>query len=445
LHVWLPLAHPAAPSHVSALMSGVMTKVAVYGFIRIAFDLLGSPPWWASLLVLAVGSVTAVLGVLQALMERDLKRLLAYSTIENIGVIFIGLGLALAFQENAMPAAAALAFTAALFHALNHSLFKSLLFFGSGAVLTATQARDLDKLGGLMHRMPATAFLFLVGAMAISALPPLNGFVSEWLTFQAVLRSPNIPHWGLEFLVPAVGGMLALAAALAAACFVRAYGVVFLGRPRSAVAAGAIEVDRFSLAAMALMALFCLLAGIFPGPVIDAIGPAVKSIIGAQMPVQSALPWYSIIPIAESRSSYNGLLVFLFITISTLIAVEVLHRFASRAVRRAPAWDCGYPDPSPLTQYSAGSVSQPIRRVFGSSLLHARDTVEMPPPGSLQPARFTLVLRDTIWRSLYAPIPRFVEAAAIRLDRFQFLTIRQYLSLVFAALVILLLGLTIWP
>jgi len=445
LHVWLPLAHPAAPSHVSALMSGVMTKVAVYGFIRIVFDLLGTPPWWASLLVLIAGSATAVLGVLQALMERDLKRLLAYSTIENIGVIFIGLGLALAFQENAMPAAAALAFTAALFHAFNHSLFKSLLFFGSGAVLTATHARDLDKLGGLIHRMPATAFLFLAGSMAISALPPLNGFVSEWLTFQAVLLSPDIPQWSLKVLVPAVGGMLALAAALAAACFVRAYGVVFLGRPRNSVAAKAVEVDRFSLASMALLALLCLLAGIFPGPVIDAIGPAVNSMIGAQMPVQSALPWHTIIPIAESRSSYNGLLVFLFITISTLIAVEVLHRFASRAVRRAPAWDCGYPDPSPLAQYSAGSVSQPIRRVFGSTLLHARDIVEMPPPGSVQPTRFTLILKDTVWNTLYAPIPRFVEAAAIRLDRFQFLTIRQYLSLVFAALVILLLGLTIWP
>ncbi|MFO0990870.1 MAG: hydrogenase 4 subunit B [Hyphomicrobiales bacterium] len=444
LHVWLPLAHPAAPSHVSALMSGVMTKVAIYGFIRIVFDLLGTPPWWASLLVLVVGSGTAVLGVLQALMERDLKRLLAYSTIENIGVIFIGLGLALAFQENAMPAAAALAFTAALFHALNHSFFKSLLFFGAGAVLGATHSRDLDKLGGLIHRMPATAFLFLVGSLAISALPPLNGFVSEWLTFQAVLLSPSISLWSLKVLIPAVGGMLALAAALAAACFVRAYGVAFLGRPRSLPAAEAIEVDRFSIAAMAILAVFCLLAGLFPGFIIDAIGPTVKSVIGAQMPVQSALPWTTIIPIAESRSSYNGLLVFVFITISTLLAIEVLHRFASRAIRRAPAWDCGYPDPSPLTQYSAGSVSQPIRRVFGSSLLQAHDIVEMPPPGSVQPARFTLVMKDVIWNTLYAPIPRAIEASAIRLDRFQFLTIRQYLSLVFAALVILLLGLTLW-
>ena len=197
LHVWLPLAHPAAPSHVSALMSGVMTKVAIYGFIRIVFDLLGTPQWWWSLVVLVIASVTAVLGVLYALMQRDLKRLLAYSTIENVGIIFIGLGLALAFKANDMTGAAALAFTAAVFHVFNHSLFKSLLFFGAGAVLTATGERDIEKLGGLIQRMPQTAFVFLGGCLAISALPPLNGFVSEWLMFQAVLLSPDLPQLGL--------------------------------------------------------------------------------------------------------------------------------------------------------------------------------------------------------------------------------------------------------
>ncbi len=233
LHVWLPLAHPAAPSHVSALMSGVMTKVAVYGFVRIVFDLLGPPSWWWGALVPLIGGVTAVMGVLYALMQDDLKRLLAYSTVENIGIIFIGLGLALAFEANEMPAAAALALTAALFHVLNHSLFKSLLFFGAGAVLTATGERDMERLGGLIHRMPATALVFLVGACAISALPPFNGFVSEWLTFQAILLSPALPQWLLKFLVPAVGALLALSAALAGACFVKAFGITFLGRPRT--------------------------------------------------------------------------------------------------------------------------------------------------------------------------------------------------------------------
>jgi len=254
LHVWLPLAHPAAPSHVSALMSGVMTKVAVYGFVRIAFELAGAPAWWWSVVVLALAGITTVMGVLYALMQHDLKRLLAYHTVENIGIIFIGLGLALAFKTNGMTFAAALALTAALLHVFNHSLFKSLLFFGAGAVLTATGERDMEHLGGLIHRMPQTAFLFLVGCVAISALPPLNGFVSEWLTFQAILLSPQLPSSGLKLLVPAVGAMLALSAALAAACFVKAYGITFLGRPRGPAAEAARETDKFSRAGMILLA-----------------------------------------------------------------------------------------------------------------------------------------------------------------------------------------------
>src|SRR5204863_5971269 len=379
LHVWLPLAHPAAPSHVSALMSGVMTKVAIYGFIRVIFDLLGQPSWPASVVVLFLGGITAVMGILYAMMENDLKRLLAYSTVENVGIIFVSLGLALAFQANELQAAAALAMTAALFHVLNHSIFKSLLFFGSGAVLTATGQRDMEHLGGLIHRMPLTAFTFLVGCMAISALPPLNGFVSEWLTFQAILLSPEVPSWGIKFLVPAVGAMLALSAALAAACFVKAFGVSFLGRPRTSVAAGAQEVDRWSLAAMFTFAALCLIIGIIPGPVIDALAPVVKGLVADRMPVQSADPWLSIVPIAESRSSYNGLLVFAFITLSTLAAAKIIHRFASHAVRRVPAWDCGFPDPSPATQYTAGGFAQPIRRVFGEVAFLAREKVEMPP------------------------------------------------------------------
>src|SRR6478672_6714784 len=246
LHVWLPLAHPAAPSHVSALMSGVMTKVAVYGFIRIVFDLSGVPAWWWSIVIIPLAGITCVLGVLSALMQHDLKRLLAYHTVENIGIIFIGLGLALAFSAHNMPSPAALALTAALFHVFNHSLFKSLLFFGAGAVLGATNERNMEQLGGLIHRMPYTAFAFLIGSAAISALPPFNGFVSEWLTFQAILLSPALPQWLLKFLVPAVGALLALSAALAGACFVKAFGMTFLGRPRSEQARAATEVDRFS-------------------------------------------------------------------------------------------------------------------------------------------------------------------------------------------------------
>jgi hydrogenase-4 component B len=445
LHVWLPLAHPAAPSHVSALMSGVMTKVAVYGFVRIVFDLIGEPAWWWSTIVLTLAGITCVMGVLYALMQHDLKRLLAYHTVENIGIIFIGLGLALAFKAYGMGFAAALALTAGLFHVFNHSLFKSLLFFGAGAVLSATGERDMEHLGGLIHRMPQTAFVFLVGCAAISALPPLNGFVSEWLTFQAILISPQLPSWGLKFLVPAVGALLALSAALAAACFVKAFGVTFLGRPRTDAAKAAHETDRCSLAAMFVLAALCLVAGTVPGLFIDALAPVVKSLLGERMPAQIGVEWLSIVPIAESRSSYNGLLVFLFMAVSGGLAAFAIHRLASDRLRRGPAWDCGYPDPSTITQYSASSFAQPIRRVFGSVVFHAREEVDMPPPGDQRPAQLTVRLSDPVWDTLYAPIAGGISFAADRLNHLQFLTIRQFLSLVFAALVILLLVLALWP
>ncbi len=444
LHVWLPLAHPAAPSHVSALMSGVMTKVALYGFIRVVFDLMGPSAWWASPVVILLGALTAVLGILLALMERDIKRALAYSTIENIGVIFAALGLAMAFRANGMTAAAALAFTAALFHIFNHMAFKSLLFMGAGSVLNAAGTRDLDRLGGLIHRMPVTSFMVLIGAVAISALPPLNGFASEWLLFQAVLMSPAIPQDALQLMIPAAGGLLALAAALAAAAFVRLYGVGFLGRPRSEAAKTAIEVDQFSLTAMGLLAGLCVLAGVLPGVVIDAISPVSQAVLGGQLPVQADQAWFKIVPIAEGRSSYSGMLVLLFIAVSASSAAWAVHRFASRRVRRAPAWDCGYPDADPMTQYSAGGFAQPLRRVLGVDILGAHETVFMPEPGDLGPARLTVTVDDPIWRNVYASIGILVLYVATKMNGLQFLTIRRYLSLVFLLLIVLLVGLMLW-
>lgn len=444
LHVWLPLAHPAAPSHVSALMSGVMTKVAIYGFVRIVFDLVGEPAWWWSAVVLGLGSLTAVTGVLHAVVQRDLKRLLAYSTVENIGIVFIGLGLALAFKANGLAGPAALAITAALFHAFNHSLFKGLLFFGAGAVLTATGERDIEKLGGLIHRMPATAFFMLGGAVAISALPPLNGFASEWMIFQAILLSPDLPQWALKFMVPAVGAALAFAAALAGACFVRAYGITFLGRPRSSCAAEAHEVDGFSLKAMGILLALCLLAGILPGQVIEALSSVSIQLVGHDMPPQPLLPSLSIVPISTGRSSYSGMLVFVFILVSSSAAIWVIHRWASRAVRRGPAWDCGYPEPSPATQYTADSFAMPIRRVFGPLAFRSYIERDIPPPGDMRPSRLRLVMRDLVWEMIYAPIAHAVTRAAERLNTLQFLSIRSYLSLVFMALVGLLLVVAIW-
>jgi hydrogenase-4 component B len=275
-------------------------------------------------------------------------------------------------------------------------------------------------------------------------LPPLNGFVSEWLTLQAILLSPQLPSWGLKLLAPAVGALLALSAALAAACFIKAYGVTFLGRPRTAAAEVAHETDRFSLVAMSLLAGICFIAGVLPSLFIDALAPVALSLVGGRMPAQIGLAWLTIVPIVESRSSYNGTLVFLFVAASGCLAALVIHRFASHGIRRAPAWDCGFPDLSPATQYTAASFSQPIRRVYGSYIFRARERVDMPSPGELRPARFQVELHDLAWDWLYAPIAQAVGYVADRLNPLQFRTIREYLSFVFFALVVLLMGLAVW-
>ncbi len=442
LHAWLPLAHPAAPSHVSALMSGVMTKVAVYAVVRVLFDLIGGAQWWGGGIVLALGGFTAVLGVLYALMQHDLKRLLAYHTVENIGIIFIGLGLALAFRANGLLSAAALALGAALFHVFNHSVFKSLLFFGAGAVQTATGERDMEHLGGLISRMPQTAFVFLVGSAAISALPPLNGFASEWLTLQAILLSPALPQWALKFLVPAVGALLVLSAALAAACFVKAFGITFLGRARSEPANLAMETDLFSRAGMFVLAAACVAAGLLPGTMVGTLMPAVRQLTGGTIPASAG--WLFLFPSAESRVSYSGVLVFATVAGACALTALAVRAFGRARLRRAPAWDCGFPDPSPATQYTADSFAEPIRRVFGSIVFDARETVEMPQPGDVGAARFHVRMRDYAWDLLYEPVAAVVAAAADWFNRVQYFTIRRYLSLVFAALILLLSVVALW-
>jgi hydrogenase-4 component B len=439
LHAWLPLAHPAAPSHVSALMSGVMTKVAIYGFVRITFDLLGPPAWWWALPPIVLGSVTAVLGLLYAVLDRDLKRVLAYSTIENVGVIFVALGLAIAFRANGQNAAAAVAMTAALLHVLNHSWFKSLLFLGAGAVLHATGRRDLEGLGGLIHRMPHTALFFLVGALAISALPPLNGFVSEWLLFQAVIAAPALPQSALRFASPAIGAMLALAAALAAACFVRVYGIAFLGRPRSVEAAQAHDVPVAQQIAMGGLAGLCVLGGLFGSVLAQALAPLLSQLVGSGLPNAGAGPTpFSLIAFDPSRSIYDAPVIALFVAIASVTTLLVVHRLSARRTRRGPAWDCGFPDPSPATQYTASSFAQPLRRVYGAVAFAARETVVMPPPGDTRPARFSVTVTDFVWNAAYALPGRAVLRLSERLNALQFLSIRRYLVLMFTALVILL-------
>lgn len=442
LHIWLPLAHPAAPSHVSALMSGVMTKVALYGLCRILFDLAGMPDWWWGALLAALGSLTAVAGVLYALLQDDIKRLLAYSTVENVGFICLSLGLALMFKADGKPVIAALAFSAALLHVLNHSLFKTLLFYGAGAVVAATGTRSLEKLGGLIHRLPRTAPLLLIGSAAASALPPLNGFASEWLGFQAILNGPQLSLWGLKVGVMVVGVFAALAAALAAACFLRFFGIAFLGRPRSAEAVAAQEVSVPLQLAMAVPALLCVLAGILPGLALRLLHDAAAIGVGTALPTSGSLGWLWLAPAGQAGgvagNSYSGFFVLLVAGGLAFLVFRLIQRHAASGLRRADAWGCGYPPAGPVSQYSGASFAQPLRRVFASGVFQAREQVSMPEPGETGAASHLLRWRDPAWDFVARPVWATVDWLAGRFNQLQFLTIRRYLMLMFATLVTLL-------
>jgi hydrogenase-4 component B len=444
MHAWLPLAHPAAPSHVSALMSGAMTKVAIYAILRVLFDLApgraGSAiGWWPGLVLIALGALSTLMGALYALWQSDLKKLLAYSTVENVGIVALGLGLALVFRATGLDGLAGLALAAALLHALNHALLKGLLFCGAGAVITATGERDIERLGGLIHRLPATAACFLIGAAGLSALPPLNGFVSEWLTFQAILGGTKLPPWELKFAVVVAGAILALAAALAATVFVRAFAIAFLGRPRSPAAEQAEEVERPMRLALYGMVGLCFLLGALPLAALYLAAPVSLSLFGQPLALTAGSTWLWLVPFSSGISSYSGVILLAALAGLALVVILAIHNLAGRRIRRGPAWDCGYPDPRPETQYSASSFAQPLRRVFATNLFRAREHVDMPDPGALEPARLEVSLTDLAWEGLYLPVAGLVGAIADRLNMLQFLTIRRYLSLMFMALALLLI------
>ena len=364
LHVWLPEAHPAAPSPVSALMSGVMLKTAIYGLLRVTFDLLDTQQWWWGVAALALGLSTALFGVIFAAAQSDMKRLLAYSSIENIGIIVAGIGLAILFKAYGKALLAAIALTAVLYHTLNHAFFKTLLFLATGSVLHATHERSLGKLGGLIHRMPWVAWLALVGTLAIAGLPPLNGFVSEWLLLQAFLFTPTLPQSFVNMLVPVAAAALVLAAALAAYVMVKFYGVVFLGRPREAELANARDAGSFERVALAWLAAGCVLLGLFPVDVIDALDPVNRMLIGASALQPGNGNWLLLAPISEDRSSYSPLIVLAVIVGIVLLTIRIVRRVYHGRVRTAPPWDCGFPLQTPRMQDTAEGFGQPIRQVF---------------------------------------------------------------------------------
>ena len=433
LHVWLPEAHPAAPSPVSALMSGVMLKTAIYGLLRVAFDLLGGQLWWWGVIALALGLVTALFGVVFAAVQSDMKRLLAYSSIENIGIIVAGIGLAILFKAYAKPLLAAITLTAVLYHALNHAFFKSLLFLATGSVLHATKERSLGRLGGLIHRMPWVAWLALVGTLAIAGMPPLNGFVSEWLLLQAFLFTPTLPQSFVNMLVPLAAAALVLAAALGAYVMVKFYGVVFLGRPREPNLAYAHDAGPFERAALVWLAAGCILLGIFPVNVIATLDPIVVLLIGsgANIPADN---WLLLAPINEDRSSYSPLIVLVVIVGVVLLTVQIVHRYYHGRVRRAPAWDCGYPLQTPRMQDTAEGFGQPIRQVFEPFFRIER---ELPSPFDSAP-RYRMRVHDRAWRALYEPIAKAAEFLARIAGLIQQGRIGVYLTYSFCTLLALL-------
>ena len=444
LHVWLPEAHPVAPSHISALMSGVMLKVAIYGLIRFVFDLVGAVHWGWGVALLLVGAVSALYGILFALVQTDLKRMLAYSSVENVGIIAMALGLALVFQGVGRPVLASLALIAALYHALNHSVFKSLLFLGAGAVLQRSHERDLDRMGGLIRRMPQTAALFLVGAVSISALPPFNGFVSEWLLFQASLQAPVLHSGVLRSVIPVIAAMLALTGALAVACFVNAYGIGFLGQPRTRHVAHAREVDWGMRIAMGLLAVLCLVLGVAPAYVISALGRVTSLLVGADLNGLGG-SWLHLVPVSSQTASYSAPLVVIGLLLAWGLIWLLLHPRGRRAVRRDAPWDCGFGPLSARMQYTSQAFSQPPRRVFGLVYDVQEQVEETRDPAAelrVQSIKHQLNIRDRVWNWGYLPVASWVQMAARLVGRSQTGHIRAYLSYSFVTLLFLLWWIT---
>jgi hydrogenase-4 component B len=437
LHVWLPEAHPAAPSPVSALMSAVMLKTAIYGMLRVTLDLIGFAVWWWGVIALAIGLVSALFGIIFAAVQTDMKRLLAYSSIENIGFIMAGFGLTLLFRGFGMGALAALALTATLYHCLNHAFFKSLLFLAAGSVLHATRERSLDRLGGLIHRMPWVAWCALIGTVAIAGLPPLNGFVSEWLLLQAFLFTPSLPQSYLNMLVPVAAAVVALTAALSGYVMVKFYGIVFLGRTRDAkLAANFSEIrdaGRWERTGLAWLAAGCIVLGLVPATVIGMLDPITRSFTGYGM-ASLAQGWLFLAPIEPQRASYSAVLFFVGAALMVGIAWLAVRAFYHGRVRRSAAWDCGYPFQNARMQDSAEGFGQPIKVVFQPAF---RIETHVPSPPDARP-RYSETTEDRLWHWLYLPVARGVERVTGLVTVLQRGRISVYLMYSFATLLVLL-------
>lgn len=427
-HVWLPVAHPAAPSPVSALMSGVMIKTGIYGLVRV-LSFLGLPPLWWGILVLAVGIVSGVLGVLLALAQHDLKRLLAYHSVENIGIIMIGFGVGMIGWSAGLPVVAALGFAGGILHVVNHALFKGLLFLGAGAVQQGAHLLEMDRLGGLLKQMPATGLCFLVGAVAISGLPPLNGFVSEFVIYLASLDGALGRDSGVALaLIGAVAG-LALIGGLAAACFTKAFGIVFLGEPRSPEAQEAREASPWMTAPMMALAGACIAIGLLGAGIVPLLAPVVGVILGRT-------------PVAEIHLAAHDLWYVTLGSLAFLLLVAAVaglrsRLLAGRSVNSSGTWDCGYAAPTARMQYTASSFAQPITDLFRFTLrTRKRLTIgdDYFPRGS----HFETHTPDMSRESLYEPVFKAIGGVLGKLRVVQEGRIHIYVLYVVGTLLILL-------
>ena len=442
-HIWLPAAHPVAPSNISALLSGIVIKSGIYGMARIFLDSLGGVPSWAGLLVLIVGVVSAVLGVLYALMEHDLKRLLAYHSIENIGIILMGLGAALIFRVAGHPLLAGVALIAAMFHTLNHAIFKCLLFLGAGSVLHSTGTRNMEEMGGLIRPMPVTAFCFLIGAVAISGLPPLNGFVSEWLTYQSLLAGFGATGGLTRILFPLAGSMLALTGALAAACFVKAFAITFLALPRGAESRNAHEAPRPMLIGMGCLTFACLALGLGATWFLPVFGGMTEQLLGQRVggDLITGNGW-----VLSGGVPHGGTVSTAMIAIGLLIlagAAVLLVRVAGRkfARQRGPTWDCGLPGLTEENEYTATAFSKPLRMIF-SVLYQPRREIQQVfdvSPYFPKEIRFESEIEPTFEKRLYVPLQEFIFRLSSRMRTIQAGSIHAYLAYIFVTLVLLLL------
>jgi hydrogenase-4 component B len=440
LHIWLPRAHPAAPSHVSSLMSGVMIKLGVYGLVRVAFDWLGvGPVWWGGAMLIA-GAVSAVLGVLYALVEHDLKRLLAYHSVENIGIILLGLGAGMLFQTYRLEALAALALIAALYHTLNHAVFKSLLFMGAGAVLHATRTRNMEELGGLIKRMPQTAVFFLVGSLAIAALPPFNGFISEWLTFQSFLLSFQISAHTVNLIFALGVAALALTSGLAAACFVKAFGITFLALPRSEAAALAHEVEWTMRTAMAALALACIALGVAPFVILAPLDATAFDLMGAHADMR--FDWNALV-----TNDGFGWVAPLWIALGLgvfLIAIPLALGLVGTNKRRRyfETWGCGRALQTARFEYTATAFANPFKRVFALLYRPVKQLdIEFHPESRYFVRTLTyynegrLIFEDTF----YKPLLRMIQLVAREARVLQSGNVHSYLVYILVTLVALLI------